>query len=485
MPIVRHLCCILCLILLAARPASGQITHAIPTESGIDSTRLIDPALGYDTDFDVGVSRIESASGEKNQYFATALLPEFSYGMFSGGLLLKLHLNIRSGDLRKEDYDAFDDYLSIVRYVQYAEKHEGDRYARFGELEDATLGYGQFINFFRNSLSLDSQKRGLEGYYRIGNVGLEAVYSNILAAEVYGLRASYKPFYVDEQHRWRMLDVGVSVAGDVSRQGAFVNPDIPGVPFLYDPLLQRPGILETPVGRDAGRIAMAGIDLGLPLMQSDDAQALTYVELSKIFDYGMGAAVGVLGAWRVEDGVRVETQIEQRLLGKRYLANYFNALYEVERFRFIGVSGEDGERIDAINTKQNLLLAEDAVRVGSYISMAWRFKRAVRLTWSYEHVWNGGRDGWFHLDARIKSNDLPIYLRLSYDQVRAAPLRERTSTGNNITLFRIDAAYRFFKYVMLGFGFRHSYEPVYDLGIPTGLQRRRRVDPRFRFVLPL
>ncbi len=483
-----HLCYIAWLIALSVTlsvaPAAAQITHFIPSESDVDSTLLIAPQLGYDTDFDVGVSRIENADGKRNPYFATALLPEFSYGLFSGGLLFKLHYNLKGGGTRKEDYDTFSDFLSIIRYVQYAEKREGERYARFGELEDATLGYGQFINFFRNSTSLDNQKRGLEGYYRIGNFQAEAVYSNILAAEVYGLRGSYKPFFSDPSHRWQFLDVGVSLAGDLSRQGALVNPDIPGVPFLTDPSLQRPGVLDTPVGDRASRIAMVGVDFGLPMLTTETSQTLAYLELAQILDYGRGVAVGVLGDWMLENNLRLSAQLEQRLLGKQYLAGYFNTLYEVERYRRVGLDA-DGETVDALNTKQNLLLSYDRARLGTYLSMSWRFKRALQFTWSYEHIWNQNNNGWFHLDARVKSKDLPVYIRFSFDQVRAEPIQAQTSTGRNITLLRFDGAYQFYKYLMLGFGFRHSYEPVFDRGIPTGLKRRRRVEPRMRVVVPL
>ncbi len=484
LPFMAHLCYIVWLIALAAMPATGQITHFIPSDSEVDSTRLIDPRLGYDTDFDVGVSRIENADGKRDPYFATAFLPEFSYGLFSGGLLLKLHLNLKGGGTRKEDYDTFSDFLGIVRFVQYAEKREGDRYARFGELEDATLGYGQFINFFRNSTSLDNQKRGIEGYYRLGNFQAEAVYSNVLAAEVYGLRGSYKPFRAEAGHRWQFLDAGVSLAGDLSRLGARVNPDIPGVPFLTDPSLQRPGILETPVGERASRIAMVGLDFGLPFLTTETSQTLAYLELAQILGYGRGASIGVLGDWKLENDLRFSAQFEQRLLGKEYLANYFNALYEVERYRRIGLEA-DGETIDALNTKQNLLLAQQDTRLGSYVSMSWRFARAFQFTWSYEYLWNQVNNGWFHLDTRLKSKDLPVYVRFSFDQVRAEPLQAQTNTGRKITLLRFDGAYQFFKYLMLGFGFRHSYEPVFDRGIPTGLKRRRRIEPRMRVVIPL
>jgi hypothetical protein len=470
--------------LLAAPCAAGQITHFIPTETEVDSTRLVDPELGYDTDFDVGVSKIENADGDRQSYLATALLPEFSYGLFSGGLLLKLHYSIRDRAARREDYDSGGDVLSIIRFVQYAEKREGDRYARFGELEDATLGYGQFINFYRNSLSLDQQKRGLEGYYRFGNTQIEAVYSNVLAAEVYGLRGSYKPFFNQDGHCWQYLDVGLTWAGDLSRQVAFVNPEIPGTPFLPDPALQRPGVLNTPVGARASRIAMVGVDLGLPLTTTETSQVLAYLELSKILDYGMGTAIGAVGDWKLENNLRLGAQFEQRVLGRQYLANYFNALYEVERFRRIGLDAGD-ESVDALNTKQNLLLSYTEPRLGSYLSMSWRYGRVFRFTWSYEYIWNQDNNGWFHLDTRLNSKDIPVYVRFSLDQVRATPLQEQTNSGRSITLLRFDGAYRFFNYLMLGFGFRHSYEPVFDRGIPTGLKRRRRVEPRVRFILPL
>ena len=183
--------------------------------------------------------------------------------------------------------------------------------------------------------------------------------------------------------------------------------------------------------------------------------------------------------------INLETQLEFRLLGPNYLPSYFNSLYEVERFRQVNIEDAAGNSVQAINTKQNLLDIYPKSRVGSYTSMSWKYKRIFYLTWSYEYTWNQGNDGWMHLDTRLKSRDLPIYFRLTFDRVSPIPIRDAASVGKRITMFRFEGAYQFFEFLMLGFGIRHSFEPTYKLGVPTGLSQRKRIEPRFRFVLPV
>ena len=471
--------------MVQVQPVVGQITRFFPPTNEMDSTATLEPSMAYETDFDLGISKIEESDGAREQYIATAIMPEFYYGPFSAGLMLRAHIDTRSGGFRPEDYDSPGDFLSILRFAQYSERGDPVRYGRLGELEDATLGYGHFINRFSNSIRLDDQKRGFEVAGRIGAFRLEALYSNLLAAEVYGLRGSTRPFAAHPDPVLASLDVGISFAGDFSREGSLVNPDFAGFPFLTDPTLQQPGVLQTAIGDPVARVGMIGIDVGLPLFNTERRSGLAYFELGKIYKYGMGAATGMLNRWELSNEINLETQLEFRLLGPNYLPSYFNSLYEVERFRQVNIEDAAGNSVQAINTKQNLLDIYPKSRVGSYTSMSWKYKRIFYLTWSYEYTWNQGNDGWMHLDTRLKSRDLPIYFRLTFDRVSPIPIRDAASVGKRITMFRFEGAYQFFEFLMLGFGIRHSFEPTYKLGVPTGLSQRKRIEPRFRFVLPV
>jgi hypothetical protein len=92
--------------------------------------------------------------------------------------------------------------------------------------------------------------------------------------------------------------------------------------------------------------------------------------------------------------------------------------------------------------------------------------------------------GWFHFDIRIKSPEIPVYLRLRFDQLRATSLEDLATTGNNLNFFRLETAIRVVSMLMVGISIRNSYEPDFHEGIPIGLKKRRRIEPKFVFVMP-
>ena len=471
---------VLCLIALQ----TGQAWAQNNPPPSVLSDSLLEEEYEFRFDFagDFGLSRIEESDGAKQRYFATAIMPEFFYGPFSAGLLFRLHLHARRLSSRKEDYDSANDYLSLIRYLQYAEKGDPGYYARFGELEDATLGFGQFINLYQNSISLDEQKRGFEVNYNAGHYLVEAIYSNLLAAEVFGVRGAFFPLAEDPISRYKQLSVGASLAGDLSSQGTQINTELPGAPFLIETVTD-PAI-NTGVGVDDGRLLMAGLDASLPVFVTETSAALAYAGLSKIFNYGSGLGVGLQGTWNLPEDLRLQMQLEQRLLGKRYLPNYFNPLYEAARLQQVGIPVEDGDDLDGLNSKRNSLNAQTKVRFGSYVTMAWRWKRIFRLRWSFEHSWNLKDSGWFHFDTRIQSPEVPVYLRLRFDNVKTTSLQDIAISGNNLNFLRFETAFRVMSMLMLGIAVRNSFEPEFREGIPVGLKKRRRIEPKFVFTLP-
>ena len=475
------LACALCLLGVDDRTARAQnAPPAIETAPDTVAATVVIPL--FDVSGDVGLSRIEDVGGVKRRYFATAFMPEFFYGPWSGGLLLRMHVLMSRGTTRKEDYDSANDYLSLIRYVQYAEKGDPGYYVRFGELEEATMGFGKFINLYNNSISLDEQKRGLEFEYNAGHYQIEALYSNVLAPEVFGLRGAVFPLADDPISRYKQLSVGLSLAGDLSDLGTLVNIEVPGAPYLYE-AADLPGVL-TAVGVDDGRLLMAGIDASLPVFVTESSAGLAYGELSKIFKYGAGLGIGFQGTWHLPDELLMQLQVEQRLMGRQFLPNYFNPLYEAARLQHITIPVEDGEDLDGLNGKRNILRAQTKVRLGSYFTMYWHWKRTLRLRWSFENAWNLKDSGWFHLDVRVKSPELPVYLRLRFDQLKTESLQDVTISGNNLNFLRFETAVRVASMLMLGLAVKNSFEPEFRDGIPVGVKKRRRIEPKFVFVLP-
>jgi len=453
-----------------------------------DSTTFHTPpdtvqTYNYDLDFGVGFSRIENAAGKNERFLTLAFMPEFFYGDVSIGLLLVLRRHMRTGNLRREDFNTFSDYLGLIRYVQYGEEDEAPLYGRFGVLEYATLGYGQQINFYTNTTSLDDPKHGLAFQYEDKGYQVEAMIGNLPASGIFGVRASYTPIPHTTRRRLQPLVLGISLSGDLSAEGAFINPEAPGQPFLLDP----PPAGTTGVGQGFadGRLFIIGLDAGLPLHTTEQASLLSYFELAKIFDYGMGVALGARSTWRFPERRRLDVQFEQRLLGKQYLPNYFDALYELERVQQVRLEDEDGETLEGLDTKRNRLAAQRGVRFGSYAALTFRSGHIFRLQTSFERVWNRAHSGWFHLDTRLRSRNLPLHLRLVYDRINLRSFNDLFNGPRDEALFRVSLAYRFWPFIMLGFDYQQSFEPVKAEGVVIGRVKRQRIEPRVQVVLAL
>ena len=115
--------------------------------------------------------------------------------------------------------------------------------------------------------------------------------------------------------------------------------------------------------------------------------------------------------------------------------------------------------------------------------MGLNWDRTVRLQWSLENDWNRKDNSWLHVDLRVKSDDLPVYFRLQFDKLETETLEDVTISGDKLRFFRLETAVRVIDMLMLGFGVRTSFEPSFSEGIPTGLERRLRIEPKFIFTL--
>jgi hypothetical protein len=455
-----------------------------PERVAADTSQTGEVTFKYDVGAGFGLSRIENEEGERERFAVASLMPEFSYGKFGVGLLINLPFHIGLGGLRDEDFDQATDYLSWIRYVQYAEKRDLGFYGRFGGLDEAILGYGQHVNLYRNTISLDEPRRGIEADYDAGTFLVESVYSNVIGAEVMGVRGAYRPFRLEPASPYQHLTLGASLAGDLSSNGALVNPDRPGVPFFVPGTL--PDVADSlgfSLGADDGKLFMVGVDAGMPVLGEPGRQLLAYTGLSKILGHGSGWSVGVQGLRSYSRRTRVEGRIEQRLLGKEYLPSYFDALYEAQRFQEVGITLEDGREFSAVNTKRNILMAQQKVRLGSHVSVRWRYQGILRVQGSYEHLWNQKRSGWFHADARIRAAGLPFYFRFIFDRLNVGSAADIFHGSRRDALVRLEFAYQFWKYAMVGFGFRQSFEAVERNGVVVGREKRNRIDPRVMLVL--
>ena len=92
-------------------------------------------------------------------YYTFHFTPEVSFSNFGVGLDLMLDFD-KNGNIRKENFNTFSDYLSVIRYVRYGFKSH-PLYAKLGALDYYTLGHGSIMYAYNNSPTIDARKQDL------------------------------------------------------------------------------------------------------------------------------------------------------------------------------------------------------------------------------------------------------------------------------------------------------------------------------------
>jgi len=451
---------------LLVMPSSGQVTE--PPED------IQGNSVSFGLDTEVGVLKFENADGDGERYLSSVLAPTISKDIWSLGLRLRYRWNQQG--MRDEDYDQARDYLAILRFVQMREKGDSAWYGRIGDIDRAEVGFGQFVNRYRNTPSLDEPTTGLILDYRTDGLQVEGMFSNIASPEVYALRGAMQPLSADSSSWWAPLWVGVSLAGDLSEEGRLESADGSGLPFFR----QAPEVdldsLGLTLEEKKAPLTMIGVDANYPL-QSDRFEKLeVFSEWGAILGKGMGISVGSRAEWQ-RGPWRLKGWTEQRVLGPNYVPSYFNSRYEIDRFRTASVTLEDGTSIDAVNTKRNRLYENDGINLGGYMGMEIRYKRIYRVRWSLENSYTQKGRGWFELDVRVTDPELPFQVRWVFDRVNMDSLNDIIAGKSEDALIRLELAYKLKNFLLVGFRYRQSFDTIESLGRRIGRKKTSRIEP--------
>lgn len=441
-----------------------------------DPIRVRQSQFAFGMDTEVGVLRFENANGKGESYLSTVLAPIASYNNWSAGLRLRYRWNAKG--LRDEDYDSSSDYLSILRFIQYSEKYEPGAYARLGDVDNALIGYGQFVNRFRNTLSLNEPQTGFVGDFVGETTRIEGMWSNLASPEVYALRYAIEPYRTDSLGARKGLTIGMTLAGDFSDDARWENQYANGLPFFLGEVPDGADSLGVGSGKRHAPLTMLSFDAGLPLGGTKLDLFEAYAELGNIFSLGSGLGLGLKAVHKFTN-TRVSARLEQRLLGPEYLPSYFNSRYEYDRLSTTSVTLADGSEHDAVNSKRNELKGRTRTEFGSYIGMEFRFKSKYRLGWSLEHSWSRGDSGWFEIDFLVADPELPFQFRWVFDRVKLNSLNDILYGADANGLLRLEIAYKFKEHLLAGFRYQESFENVERLGKRIGQKKRISIQPSF------
>jgi hypothetical protein len=292
--------------------------------------------------------------GKAYQQFS--LRPDIPLGKFGVGLDLTLYFD-ENGKVREEDWDEPFDYVEKIYYLRYG--LPGDPFhVRVGALDAVTLGYGIVMRHYSNAIEYPAVKRlGLytEGEYK--RIGWQAMLNNfreIGEPGLLGCRLSYRSPLAG-------LTFGGSVGFDGNQYAGLHDKDNDGIPdkldwfpgvndftrrleimnLLSDEQIRQliewgilPDIRTPPENykNKKDEIAIVGADAGLPIWRKRPLSIWLYAQAAQILDYGWGTAFP-----GVTFGIGpLKLSYEFRHYGEKFMGDYFNFVYEIERVKFVG-----------------------------------------------------------------------------------------------------------------------------------------------------
>ncbi len=162
-------------------------------------------------------------------YNQLALRPEIKFGKLGVGLDLVMYIDPQ-GNIRKDEWDEPTDFFDKILYVSWGAK--GDPFfARYGTLENMTLGYGGLIYGYSNTMEFPEVRRiGLNGGMKFGKFGTELFVANFKdfgrGGGLVGGRITFNPF--------SKLVLGANVVMDLNQYSGLKDFDEDGVPDLLD-----------------------------------------------------------------------------------------------------------------------------------------------------------------------------------------------------------------------------------------------------------
>jgi len=375
-----------------------------------------------------GVTWIDGKS-----YTTFTIAPELSIGKFGAGLNLELLFDNNNGfKFRKVGWEKGAGALRMIRYLRWGVKHD-PLYIRIGSLQSATIGHGFIMGYYSNAANYDSRKIGLEFDVDFDRIGFESVTSNLGNLEVLGGRLYYRPLLSTNIPIIKNFEVGASYITDMNPDNRTKTDD---------------GIQEW------------GVDIGLPIIQTQLFNTTIYADYAKIPNFGDGKAVGVMGGMPNLLGlIGINAKYEYRFLNDQFLPNYFNMLYELERNLLPAeyYSTYQPGTIPLYTKKEILGMAKKTN--GIFGELSGHILGKILLLGNFQKATDIERSGILHLEARSADLIPGVQLRYTYDKVGIETFKDaRTLDYRSVAVGEI--GYRAYQFILVGLQWRWNF--IYD-----------------------
>lgn len=365
-----------------------------------------DPVYPESAEFGMG-GVVGAVTVDNITYSQIRLRPQIEVGKFGFGLDVDLLIDA-AGNVRKEDWDEWQDYVNKIFFISYGRRKD-PFYFKVGSIPDYTLGHGLIFEHYSNMLQYPSVKN-VGGYFgintAISGMGFEVYTHNIHQNEILALRAHANPLGLMEVPLLEKLKIGVNLGIDRNQYGKYDDKDGDNIPDVYDkfpnnsshwldtdddgiadnvdldingngsmdhpslnPYVESsfPGIAinypDYPFDNDvtpdlaeaypdADEIMVYSLDYQLPLIDTGTFFLDNYGEVAMIDGYGSGVIFpGFSSKFLIFDA-----KLEFRNFGSKFLPGYFDRLYDEQRSQVKYLDwDEDGRKHWSLVTKESML----------------------------------------------------------------------------------------------------------------------------------
>jgi hypothetical protein len=399
-------------------------------------------------------------------YYRIGFRPEVSFDNFGVGLDLNLDFD-SDGNFRRENFNEFSDYLSVIRYVRYGIKND-PVFFKLGALDYYSIGHGTIMHQYNNSPTFDARKIGLIADIDFGQFGFESIYSAFGEDGIIGFRGYVRPLQftsASEIPIISMLEVGATFVSDFNENAGVIS----GNYNIVDNHFQ---VLD-----DKGAINAIGIDLGLPLISSGAADLVLYLDYNKIINFGSGVAAGIKLDLNGLGLFNLSAKLERRFNGDNYLPSYFNALYEVERFRLNNSTGELKSKVQQLESATN---NSDGFYGDLYVNALGMFD----IFGAYQRLDEFPNSGILNLRTEVAPEDAPFVARAGYDKINIQDGNDLFKLDDRSFLFA-EVGYKPVEYLLVSIVYNWTFTPVRDNDDNViNYEAQKRIEPRISFIYP-
>jgi len=359
--------------------------------------------------------------------------------------------NNNTFSFRTKDWDEWQDYLKILRYLQVGGS-EDTFYFSIGSNFAQTIGHGSILKRYvpNHDSTFSTLSTKINWYAKYG--GFELLLGDVARGNIFGGLAFVKPFsglggyhaesasfgytFVADRNAPTMLkyveyyDMCDPVTGNCER------PDQKQYDDYYVRRLDTDS-KNRPVVTDDMFLYMQGIDFDFKIFKTEDKKVdiktfLDYSWFKNDFERG-GLTLGFLGRFNLDEknqhGIR--TQLEFRVHHDSYLPSFFDTFYDIERMEMLtNIYGKSGFQPDGRSKYYHLMNdSSDKWVFSFYGEFTYSWKTWMALSLGYEQLPSS-----FSLFAHFELPDLWIlktmlsYYRRGIDSPSAIFKEDRVSS---------------------------------------------------------